>query len=294
MGGTAPATPCGRNCHGGDHDGHRHSPNLQRRARRLSVRHAERKPASSSCECSVVFTVVCSAAPRHIQGRAANTPAPPPCCHRRFSTALPRQGELPFLFCLRGGAAPRPVGEGRPGARPRGRRTKQIFVWGGRVRKRRPETFFAESGEGGALSGVGVSWFSPTRSISTPAEAAAVWHTKFRCIEIWRSTTQPVPRPRCTRAKVSREVWHKAGEMGLLGVNCPEAYGGLGLDIRFAAVSAVPWQHSAAFVWRVGCASRAPPRRRPLQPSGNDSAEIPPSLERTSARAQAAAGLVCC
>ena len=74
--------------------------------------------------------------------------------------------------------------------------------------------------------------------------------------------------------KVSREVWHKAGEMGLLGVNCPEAYGGLGLDIRFAAVGAVPWQHIAAFVWRVGCDTRAPPRRRPLQPSGDDSAKI--------------------
>ena len=36
---------------------------------------------------------------------------------------------------------------------------------------------------------------------------------------------------------VSREVWLKAGEMGLLGINCPEEYGGLGADVLFAAVS---------------------------------------------------------
>ena len=36
---------------------------------------------------------------------------------------------------------------------------------------------------------------------------------------------------------VSREVWLKAGSMGLLGVNCPDKYGGLGLDVLFAAVT---------------------------------------------------------
>ena len=36
---------------------------------------------------------------------------------------------------------------------------------------------------------------------------------------------------------VSREVWLKAGELGLLGINCPEEHGGLGADILFAAVS---------------------------------------------------------
>jgi long-chain-acyl-CoA dehydrogenase len=39
------------------------------------------------------------------------------------------------------------------------------------------------------------------------------------------------------QGQISREVWLKAGEMGLLGVNSPEAYGGMGLDIRFAAVT---------------------------------------------------------
>lgn len=36
---------------------------------------------------------------------------------------------------------------------------------------------------------------------------------------------------------VSRDVWLKAGEIGLLGINCPEEYGGLGADILYAAVS---------------------------------------------------------
>jgi long-chain-acyl-CoA dehydrogenase len=36
---------------------------------------------------------------------------------------------------------------------------------------------------------------------------------------------------------ISRDVWLKAGAMGLLGVNSPEEYGGLGADILFAAVT---------------------------------------------------------
>lgn len=48
---------------------------------------------------------------------------------------------------------------------------------------------------------------------------------------------------------VSREVWLKAGEMGLLGVNCPEAYGGMGLDVLFAAVT---WEEQ---MYAKGCPS---------------------------------------
>jgi len=36
--------------------------------------------------------------------------------------------------------------------------------------------------------------------------------------------------------QVSRECWLKAGELGMLGVMTPEKYGGLGLDVKYAAV----------------------------------------------------------
>lgn len=36
---------------------------------------------------------------------------------------------------------------------------------------------------------------------------------------------------------ISREAWLKAGEYGLLGINCPEKYGGLGASILEAAIS---------------------------------------------------------
>ena len=35
---------------------------------------------------------------------------------------------------------------------------------------------------------------------------------------------------------VPREIWKKAGDMGLLCVTVPEEYGGLGLDVLYAAV----------------------------------------------------------
>lgn len=36
--------------------------------------------------------------------------------------------------------------------------------------------------------------------------------------------------------QVSREIWHKAGDMGFLCPTAPEAYGGLGCDFRYSAV----------------------------------------------------------
>ena len=36
--------------------------------------------------------------------------------------------------------------------------------------------------------------------------------------------------------QVPREVWKKAGELGLLNATTPEAYGGLGLDRRFSLI----------------------------------------------------------
>lgn len=40
-----------------------------------------------------------------------------------------------------------------------------------------------------------------------------------------------------TQQHISREAWLKAGEYGLLGINCPERYGGLGASILEAAIS---------------------------------------------------------
>lgn len=37
--------------------------------------------------------------------------------------------------------------------------------------------------------------------------------------------------------QVSREVWEKAGEQGLLGVNCPEEHGGIGGDVLSTAIT---------------------------------------------------------
>ena len=36
---------------------------------------------------------------------------------------------------------------------------------------------------------------------------------------------------------VSREVWKQAGEAGMLCVNVPEQYGGMGLDVKYSAVN---------------------------------------------------------
>lgn len=36
--------------------------------------------------------------------------------------------------------------------------------------------------------------------------------------------------------QVSREVWEKAAQQGLLGVNTPEEHGGLGGDVLSAAI----------------------------------------------------------
>ena len=35
---------------------------------------------------------------------------------------------------------------------------------------------------------------------------------------------------------VSREIWERAGELGLLCIDMPEQYGGMGLDFSFSAL----------------------------------------------------------
>lgn len=36
---------------------------------------------------------------------------------------------------------------------------------------------------------------------------------------------------------MSRELWEKAGEQGLLGLMIPEEHGGIGADVFFAAIA---------------------------------------------------------
>lgn len=63
-------------------------------------------------------------------------------------------------------------------------------------------------------------------------------HDMFResCREFFREHVVPHHAQWEEQGHVDREVWLKAGEMGLLGVNCPEKYGGLGADILYAAI----------------------------------------------------------
>lgn len=46
------------------------------------------------------------------------------------------------------------------------------------------------------------------------------------------------PPPRWEKAgQVSREVWEKAGECGMLGILIPEEHGGIGGDLSSAAIT---------------------------------------------------------
>lgn len=46
------------------------------------------------------------------------------------------------------------------------------------------------------------------------------------------------PHPRWEKAgQVSREVWEKAGECGMLGILIPEEHGGIGGDLSSAAIT---------------------------------------------------------
>ena len=65
-------------------------------------------------------------------------------------------------------------------------------------------------------------------------------HDAFRetCRQFYAEEVTPEKHSEWEKAQmVPRELWKKAGDVGLLGVNCPEEYGGLGADILFAAVT---------------------------------------------------------
>lgn len=63
-------------------------------------------------------------------------------------------------------------------------------------------------------------------------------HDQFResCRQFFREEVVPHHDKWEAEGHVPRELWIKAGEMGLLGVCAPEEYGGLGLDFLYAAI----------------------------------------------------------
>ena len=71
-----------------------------------------------------------------------------------------------------------------------------------------------------------------TRKIFTPD------HDMFResCRKFFQEEVMPYHAEWEEAGQVSREVWEKAGEMGLLGVNIPEDHGGIGGDWLSAAI----------------------------------------------------------
>jgi len=71
-----------------------------------------------------------------------------------------------------------------------------------------------------------------TRRIFTPE------HDQFResCRQFFQEHVVPHHDDWEAQGHVSRELWRKAGDMGMLGVNCPEEYGGLGLDFLYSAI----------------------------------------------------------
>jgi len=65
-------------------------------------------------------------------------------------------------------------------------------------------------------------------------------HDAFRetCRQFYAEEVTPELHREWEKAgHVPRELWKKAGEIGMLGVNTPEEYGGLGVDIMFAAIT---------------------------------------------------------
>ena len=51
-----------------------------------------------------------------------------------------------------------------------------------------------------------------------------------------------LPLSREKAGQLTREVWKQAGDSGMLGVTMPEEYGGMGCDVRYAAVN---WEEQA-------------------------------------------------
>jgi len=64
-------------------------------------------------------------------------------------------------------------------------------------------------------------------------------HDAFRqtCRQFFAEEVVPYHAQWEEAGMVPKEVWRKAGEIGLLGVNAPEEYGGLGADILYACVT---------------------------------------------------------
>lgn len=64
-------------------------------------------------------------------------------------------------------------------------------------------------------------------------------HDQFRdaCRKFYKKNVEPNHSNWEKDGIVSREVWKQAGEAGMLCVTMPEKYGGVGLDILFAAIN---------------------------------------------------------
>lgn len=69
-------------------------------------------------------------------------------------------------------------------------------------------------------------------------------HDMYRetCRTFYKEKVEPFNAEWEKQGKVSREVWLQAGAQGMLGVTVPEKYGGLGLDVLYAAVN---WEEQA-------------------------------------------------
>lgn len=69
-------------------------------------------------------------------------------------------------------------------------------------------------------------------------------HDMYRelCRNFYQTEVVPFHDEWEKQGNVSRELWKKAGDAGMLGVTVPEEYGGMGLDAKFAAVH---WEEQA-------------------------------------------------
>ena len=88
------------------------------------------------------------------------------------------------------------------------------------------EDFRAEGFQSGRFTDIG------TRRIFSPE------HDMFRetCRKFFQEEVAPYHGEWEEAGQVSREVWQKAGESGLLGVNTPEEHGGIGGDWLSACI----------------------------------------------------------
>ncbi len=72
-------------------------------------------------------------------------------------------------------------------------------------------------------------------------------HDMYResCRQFYATEAAPFHNEWEKNGEVSRELWKKAGESGMLCVTMPEKYGGLGLDIRYPVINWEEQSYSA-------------------------------------------------